>query len=566
MADSIKKGQELLLVAAGFAVLVFFLFDIHFYKLSYFVTPGDVSQMYWNTSNFSNAVLQNKPVYYTDELLYPQGAGLLMHTYTVLFGLLNLVLSDPVLSINITIFFNLLFAALGFYYLSAFWIENKFFRFLVGFLSVFNGYMLAKSGIHYNLILIGSVPWTIIQFLKSVSFIKIKIHNYKRFLSGLGLLVLTWFFDFYAVLYVLAFLFLWFFYHWVIKKWIENFTLNKIGILILFFLSSHLISRTLFLHGMDKKGGIWDSADIRQFLSPGALGKFLHLDKLYPNSPETENFVFCGFTLFILLFIAVVYYFKRPRTDRKQGVFLFMCVGFFCVIFPDAKWNGTHTFFMPTSIVHYIPFLDNMRGPGRFIELFYITTIIFVLSQFSIIFESQKKVISAFAACVTVGFYFDYATTAKSNIPEAFFQVNQQDKDLLRQKNVLTIPFGIKDGLYGIGDFSPEDYILAVNLDLHLFSGYVSRIPSEKWSIFKKDTVLEKLIYYQKNSGVIIPASFEIELMNWIKVKKADIVRINFADMNLHNFLGFFKSLEVSGHGKLLLTDRHFAYFIPGKN
>jgi len=533
-----QSAQQNLLknILAFLALFVFawFLWGVNFQTLKYYTTFEDIQQVYWNASYFANRVNAGMNPFVNSVFLFPDQTSLVMHMYTILFGLVNFFVNDPILAINITLFGNILFTAFGFYLLAGFWLKNNLFKISVAFLSVFNGYFLAKLGLHLNLVLIGLVPFTVFFFLQSLDTEKPNIKNIRKFLLAIAFFVLNFIFDYYAVFYILVFLGIYYTYQWVLRKWFADFSAKKGLILGVLLIGLHLVSRTLFLHGFDHKGGIWESADIQSMVIPNALGYYFHSNIQLDNTPATENFVFLGYTLVALLCISVVLFLANRKTLKNVNPLLFSLLLLLAVTFPDAKCGKTHLFFMPTSFLHYIPFLDNIRSPSRFIELVLVVSALFCFQVFEGVLSSKKvgKIAAGIVSFIfVVGVYFDHATQAPKEVSKNALAVNEMDKKTLANKIVLSFPFGIRDGLRGFGEFNLEDYKLALIPGIKLLSGYFSRIPQSTWDRVQNDSLLQILIQFEntKINGEFNfrNALFDNNFLKWVVAHKIDVIRID---------------------------------------
>ena len=129
----------------------------------FFFSDADDAKIYaWNSWHFTSQLDKGLSPFYTDYFFYPMGSSLWMHAHTIWFGMVNYMVRDIELAINLGIAIQLIAAFLGFYVLSKKMVVKPLFAILAAYISVFNTYILAKSGVHYNLVLIGVVPYIMI--------------------------------------------------------------------------------------------------------------------------------------------------------------------------------------------------------------------------------------------------------------------------------------------------------------------------------------------------------------------------------------------------------------------
>ena len=471
-----------------------------FKALHYFLVPDDVFCMYWNAVHGSNALLHNTDLFFTKSVLAPQGVSLLGHTYAPVFGLLNAVLDDAVLSINVAVYLNLLLFAAGIYALTSLWMQSPLNRLVVSILAVFNGYMLAKSGIHLNLLLLGLVPWTLLAFLKAFDN-DAKLKNWGMLCIATGMLLLNVLFDYYAILYTVFFTFLWFVYQRFLSKILPKMKRRHWVWVGLGLLVSHVVSRLLNLKGLDTKGGIWEAPDIRAFLVPGPLGKWFGFEVQYPNSPETENFVYAGISLLMLLLVTVFFHVRNYRkADGATGLWLFLLLCFFAFTFPVIKIEGRNVWYWPNSLLHYIPGLQHFRSTGRMFELFMLSALVFSF----VVLEKQSWRKPAFSLGLPLLFaavlVFEHYAHPPKDLTKVALMPTEQDQVLLKNRTVLTLPWGIRDGFRMLGSYQVRDMKLIAVPGCKVCSGYISRISEKNLEYYKHADWAQSTLKLQNDS------------------------------------------------------------------
>ena len=229
--------------------------------IGYYLIPDDLYSVYWNAEHVKQAIGAGENLYYSHSILAPEGVGLWGHTYTLIIGLFNWLFNDVVMAINAAVYLHLVAFSAGVYHLCSLWLRTPWFRMAVALIVVFNSYVLSKSGIHLNLLLLGWMPWNLGLFLRSFNEHAAVIKP-KQLLFSLLLLGVNMAFDYYAIIYTLSFMFLWLIYHRVFKNRTLKGSLKNYVWIIVVLMVFHIISRLLFLTGMDKMGGIWDAPDI----------------------------------------------------------------------------------------------------------------------------------------------------------------------------------------------------------------------------------------------------------------------------------------------------------------
>lgn len=499
-----------------------------FQKLGFIQIPDDIFTVYWNAEHVKNALNFHTGLYYTNAILAPDGISLWGHALTLVVGVFNWIIDDAVVSINMVAYLHLVFFSAGVYKLTSFWIKSSLYRLMIALMAVFNGYMLAKSGIHINLILLGLVPWNLYVFLCSFDANAV-LKKPLMLLFSILILAVNIAFDYYAIIYTVSFMFLWFVYVRFLSKLLTAMNWKKWMVVFFVFIVTHVISRLLCINGMDKKGGIWSAADFRSFFIPGHFGKWFYSHHVFGNSPISENFVFAGFSLILLLLICCFLLRKYLVCNHPSILWLFMLVVFFCMTFPVIKWDGKNLLYLPTSFTHYFPVLDQFRAPGRMFEMFLIASLVFV---FTVIEGVQWKYewikIPVMGLFVSV-FIFEHALQTKQFLGKESLSPSSADMRYLQGETTLTLPFGVRDGFRMIGDYQSADAKLIRVPHAKVCSGYISRIPQAVWDSLVEKPWVKTTLLLQGDSA--LPESASADWAAMMHKSEITAVRIALTDV-----------------------------------
>ena len=528
-----KKPLKLFIVLIITAVVVVIGFRIHPFELPYYIDQSDVKNNYWNVSNFSESVLAGRNPYFTHQMFYPHGLNLYSHAYLPIIGFINCLIQNPILSINLVILINLVALFWGTYKLSSEYLETESLKILSALISLFNGYILTKFGIHYNLILLALVPWALYYFHKGFDFHIFRIKNKSYFIAGVCCTLINIIIDYYPIIFIFLVLFIWLLYP-LITKATQRYSLKNIAIgWVISLLVIHVVSRLLYISGFDKKGGIWETADIRQFIIPSEFGYFFRCSNHYPNSPATENFIYLGFALIIALIWAIFVTFKHKNTVGKSLLFYLVMV--FFIVIPVIRMNGNNLLFTPGSISHYIPFIDQFRGPSRFIEVFYILSFIFIFQNIEFQFKNRSfSMLTAIPIIIAACFIVEQFTQKPSYNSDAKFKLTTIEQNIVSEKTILGFPFGIRDGMKEIGHFNTQDFQLIQNTNSKILSGYISRIPTSRWKLYESDSFIQSILHIQHNSD-------SSTLHDWkyfnegLKSNHINLIRISLKEIQFPN-------------------------------
>lgn len=556
LSNNSKLNYKQHLIAIFFYSILFGIFYFQLFSVfsSALITDGnhlDILQVYWNTWNFSERVLNLQNPFYTTSLLFPRGHSLVMHANTSYFGFLNLFFRNPIVAINIGIISQFVFGAYFAFRLSSLFIKEFKHQLFIGALFVFNFYILNKSSIHYNLILLSLCPLIIYFLIKAfdVKDRKLKL-NYKYLYIGFLLLTVNFFFDYYSIFYALSFIILYIIYYLYAEAWLNKFNYRKGILLIAIFLVSHIIIRLLRISGFDEKGAIWSASDFRTFVMPA-------FDSIYPSFLKIvpidfyENSLFLGYSLIIGLLI--VFFIKTER-NRNLNFLFFAIICYVLVTSPIIKFGNKDWFYFPTAIIHFIPFVNNVRSPSRFIEMLFFVIPIFILLKVEVI--KNKKVYHGilvnlfFGLFLLEGYCFSKEVihytnnrqlTYKSVYANNYFILGlTSDKIIAEQAevnaiipkgfSVLSIPFGIRDGFEDFGFFDERIYVYQYYNKLKTTSGYLSRLNKETWEQYRNDEFYKQLVNAQKDSIGIKLTSAQVQ--SFIKLNKINAVLIDKEYLN----------------------------------
>jgi len=236
----------------------------------FFFSDADDAKIYaWNTWHFTSQLDKGLSPFYTDSFFYPMGSSLWMHAHTIWFGMVNYMVRDIELAINLGIAIQLIAAFLGFYILSKKMVVKPLFAILVAYISVFNTYILAKSGVHYNLVLIGVVPYIMILVMNIFTPQNFILNKNRTNLLVLILLIsVAFFMDYYMVFYGLSFLVIYLCWFFLLHDWFKKWNNKKNLIILGIILVGHFVIRLLRILGVEEKGALWGASDIRLLFTP----------------------------------------------------------------------------------------------------------------------------------------------------------------------------------------------------------------------------------------------------------------------------------------------------------
>lgn len=218
-----------------------------------------------------------------------------------------------------------------------------------------------------------------------------------------------------------------------------------------------------------------------------------------------ENFTYPGIII-IICYFSLIYLWTRKRITKKLKnemvpyliisiVFLILTLGPFLHIlgnwYIQLEDNVKLVLPMPFVLLHYIPFLGNIRAPGRLIVGFIFFASIVCAYVLKMLFKDKSLTYKVlFSIIFVLIFIFDHRS--KDNIiplpyksPNKIFEYIAKDN---QDVSVLEIPFTIRDGFTYFGDFNSIGMTIGQSIHKkNIIGGYSGRIPDYVKSFYSND-------------------------------------------------------------------------------
>ena len=498
--------EPLLVVALGavFYCLHFYpYFDEFSSAIFFFNDPDDAKVYAWNTWHFAHQIKQGANPFYSDYICSPNGTRLWMHAYTIWFGLLNLLFGNVALSINLGIAIQLVVAFIGFYRLARHFEIQYLLAISAAYVAVFSTYVLAKVGVHYNLVLIGILPFILLSFLKWMPCEKGFAVNRKYALPTVLLLLVGFFMDYYVVFYSFAFVLVYLLWFSILNAWFSSWNWKKTLVLLGATVLGHISVRLLRVSGASEKGAIWAAADIRGLVNQGLNSRFFQ-DKIYWDLPHSlnDNKIFLGYSFIGMFILCLVLYLQRKDKDKWTRFFLFATTLFTLVTLPVIRIGGIDLWYNITAVVHFIPFVNNVRSPDRFILLVFVFGALFMARVVHLQWKAKniKRNYTSILLVPVILFFLEHAQQDMEPI-----SLSASEQSILSETNgkkILMLPFGIRDGYQQFGEFDENQLLLQQLYAFKMPSGYISRLSDETWNYYKSNELYANLALIQQGVAV----------------------------------------------------------------
>lgn len=526
-----------------------------------YATEWGLEQIYQKIIHFQNPFSPIKPILYPFGIASAGGDGGFSFYYVFLRPFLS---SHQTLMIIMAL--NLLLANIGMYALLRKMNFSKLISFFIGLCYGFMTFLTPRLGAHPGYSAIGLFP---LFYLCLLTFFKAK-NRPERIISCLGVafffVMMFWQNVYYFIILLISIGCFTFYFLWQKKKLAitlikRNFFYILLTTIIIFLLllpclieiyKMILFSETPRSVGWG--GAIELSADFFSFFIPSIYNRYygsliLQISHDWTFGGAFEHFIYPGVIILIVYFCLIIFYKKVPKKLKKDItpylltslVFLIFTFGPFLHILGNW-WLGIDegirlVFPLPFIFLHYIPFLGNIRAPGRlivgFIFFAYIVCaylITYFLRNKSQFFKSMFFVLFLIIFIIDHRYDDRLAVSMPSFYPNKLFQIIKKDP---AQVSVLEIPFTVRDGFtyFGnsnaifsfVGNFVHKKSILA---------GYSGRIPDYIKKYYQNNAFFGYLGRKIDSSIKTNPIIDQSDLINWQTPKiQMSLDAIDFVDL-----------------------------------
>lgn len=561
--DILLKRFSWLLVVIGYAIInIIFNYHLYWHQLITDLSKtgavyGEVQVYEWALEKFYQILISgHNPFGTSTAILYPFGLNfsLLDLGYGLFFPLLKPFLStNQTVSVLVVIF--LFLANIGMYLLLRKLNFNKVLSFIIGAAYGYMTFLMPRAG-HLSYWCHFVFPWFYYCFISLLT----NKNNFKKVLSSVGIslfFVLTLWSNFYYFVILLISIFSFIIYFLLLKTKIFFNQIKKlwkhfilIGLLILIFLIPWLKGLyEFFIFDQVPRTQGWGGAiefgsDLFNYFIPSEYGylvtKFpillkpfsLFLNFYTPTARSIfENFTYPGIII-LFCFFALIFLYKKFDKKIKEDIkpFLFTSIVFFILTLgPFLHVFGHWTLTvdegikivipLPYIILHYIPFLNNIRVPGRLIVGFIFFA--YIVCAYIINYFLKNKSIrfkQIFFVILFLIFFADQRVTDNVFPPPQIYpyKIFQTIKSDQAKISVLEIPFTVRDGFTYFG--SGDAIGMTVGQLLHgksVLGGYIGRIADYKKNYYRLNPFLGFLGRMIDENLLNNPSIEKNDLINW---------------------------------------------------
>ena len=574
------KHFSWLLVIAGYAIISFiFNYRLYWHQLVTDLSKsgavwGEVQVYEWGLERFYQTLISgHNPFGSSTAILYPFGLNFSMLDLGngLFFPLLRPFLS-PHQTLSVLVTVSLIMASIGMYLLLRKLRFSRMLSFIIGAAYGYMTFLMPRAG-HLSYWCYFVFPWF---YYFVINFFLVK-NNKEKFFNIIGssiIFVLTLWLNFYYFVILLISIFSLFLYYLLfnkeifLKKLKENilFLLLK-GIIIFILLVPWLTGLyDMFMFDQVPRTSGWGGAiefasDLFNYFIPSVYGYFvnkfpilykpfaLFLQLFSPNARSIfENFTYPGVIILVSYFILIFFFKKFDKTTKKRIkpflfvsiVFLILTLGPFLHVF--GHWTLTVdegikiVIPLPYIILHYIPFLNNIRVPGRLIVGFIFFAYIVCAYLINHLLKSKSVHFKKIFFVILFLIFFIDQRVADNAIPDRqiypykIFKTIKVDKDKF---SVLEVPFTVRDGFtyFGNGDAIGMT-VGQLWYDKPVLGGYIGRIADYKKNYYVGDPFIGYVGRAIDPNLLNNPITNREDLINWQAINVEDSKRtIDFLDI-----------------------------------
>lgn len=520
---------------------------------------GDANQYVWNAFNFRRQVLHGANPWFTPLLLHPQGTSLVMHTYTPLIGIVNLLVGQELIATNLVVALSFVLSGLGAYRLSARWLHNPVLRLVAGVAFAFSPYKLAHLPEHYHLLLTATVPFYLDAFLDAFAWQEgrwlPRVRRWPAVWLCAALGVLTLLSDYYTLFGLLYFSAGYAAYfglklgqlQW--RRWQTWVALAAI------LAGSHVVSRVLKLKDVPDNAGFWWGGDVAGYLLPPLNNQWLrtpftddlHRSAIFNAPGSVENVMFMGYALPLLLLLGIGYWARARRTAAAPAAppdwrpLPWLLLLFVMLTLPEVRVFGKGTLRLPTGLLHYVPFFNNIRCPTRHVAVVSLLLPLVALPLWELWLQRRLRPAAQFATAVglLVVVLFEFQPVPPpvrtlAEVPRVYRAVAA-----LPGAAVFSIPFGLLDGYRQLGRMNPDQLFYQTRHAKALPGAYISRVPAATFAAFEQEPVLAALLRLQATPDTLPPTVAPAQVQAFLRAHQpvAFVVSPEFRNQPVHRYL-----------------------------
>jgi hypothetical protein len=242
-------------------------------------------------------------------------------------------------------------------------------------------------------------------------------------------------------------------------------------------------------------------------------------------------------------------------------------VFFVLLTLPAMRVYGHDRLHPPTALLHFIPFINNIRCPTRWIMMVGLFLPILTFSALEAawaqrLHATSRTLLGLLLAGLVLFEYWpkSYERTSAAAVPRVFHEVAK-----LPGKTMIPVPIGVSSGYRQVGHMLSEHLFYQTVHHKKVPVGFMARVPPEVFDALQNDPVLGALLLRQTKPDTIQPAppaAPQVQAFLRQFDPAAFVINPDFRDQPAHLFLR--QLLQPYGYREQLV-DGYVLLTPPGK-
>ncbi|HLK97073.1 MAG TPA: hypothetical protein VK364_04835, partial [Hymenobacter sp.] len=329
------------------------------------------------------------------------------------------------------------------------------------------------------------------------------------------------------------------------------------GVLGVGLILSHLLSRLLKVSDVPDNAGFWWGGDLAGYLLPPLNNRWLrtpftdalHQSAIFNTPGSVENVMFLGYVLpLVLLFSCWLLAQKGNETSLASTLpaewrpLPWLLLLFVLLTLPEIRVFGKGIIRLPTGLLHYIPFFNNIRCPTRHVSFVALLLPLVAFVPWQAWLQKRLRirwqlVIAAVPLLLVLLEYQPVPPPVRTlaEVPRVYKLIAQ-----LPGNSVFSIPFGLLDGYRQLGKMSPDELFYQSRHSKALPGAYISRIPAAAFDAFGREPVLGELLRVQTHPDTIppvLPTPAQIQTFLRTYQPAGFVIHPHYRNQPIHGYL-----------------------------
>lgn len=495
-------------------------------------TQSDVPVFYNNIYLFEKKVQAGQNPLHNDMEMHPAGFNMAMNSHNFAMGIFCLPFKNNMEGLNLGLWLSFILSGVGAMLLCYRFVPNYWAAVLVGFIFAFSPWKMIKLQDHHWFALTATIPFYIYHFIDVFDFKKRRylptIISYKKLLYCFLLGVITALSEYYLTFFLIYFSLFYVLIKQYVQPWRINFKkLKTWGIIALVVAGISTLVSLLDGMGWDNKGAFYWGGDLAAYFLPvyqpwvkDFIGTFGFEIPAYQ-----ENFFFLGFA-FIAFTVFVFIRAKKSKISPPEEIKTFAWLALLFVLFslPVLKVLGHFLFYLPTAIVHYLPFFNNVRVITRIFILF---SLLFPIVVMWFYHNSATWKFKGLLPVIVLAVLWVEFNPPKYDVIDSFqtpLEIRQMHS--IKGNVVLPMPAGLRDGFTQIGLNNSDMLYYQTLFDKKMIGGYTARLTDDVRKLYLADSVMKNILVLSENPDADVPAPTDEQIDQFYNTFGVDVMCI----------------------------------------